>query len=127
MPFPTPPLSGAGGALILQIRTPGVSKHRLKVHIPAFALVPEATAVVGNTPTDWAYNAPLPGAATGGSTLEPSVGQTAIDLMDAIKPLYAADRWGIVAAHHQARHLASRLAGHDPHFDLPHDRHVLCV
>lgn len=88
MAFPTPPLDGSGGVLAIKIAATGVSRHVARVHIPPFNPTPEATAVVGNTDTDYAYSTPLPGVATAGSTLEPSVGQTAIDLMDAIKPLY---------------------------------------
>lgn len=89
MGFPTPPLDGAGGRLIIRIRREGVASFHVGVHIPEFAAAPESTAVVGNTLTDWAYtSAGL--AAAGGSNPEATVGQTAVDLIDAIKPLYDA-------------------------------------
>lgn len=87
MTFPTPPVDGAGGRLVFRIRSVGLASFHVGVHIPTFSTTPEATAVVGSTTTDWAYSAPI-GTALGGSTLEPSVGQTAEDLMTVLKALY---------------------------------------
>jgi hypothetical protein len=87
MSFPTPPIDGAGGRLLIRVRKPGVASFHVGVHIPPFAASPESTSVVGSTTTDWAYSAGR-GTALSGSSLEPSVGQTAADLIAAIKTLY---------------------------------------
>lgn len=88
MTFPVPPLSGAGGAFALKIVTPGVSRHKLRVHIPHFATSPESTSVVGSTLTDWAYSGTMPGTALSGASFEPTVGQTILNLMTVVKALY---------------------------------------
>lgn len=95
MAFPTAPVGAAGGVLVLKYTNP-VDKHLLRVHIPGFAGSPSTSPVATGT-TDWAYSA-TPGVAVGGSTLEATVGETAVDLIDAIKPLFGATAAFSIAA-----------------------------